>query len=248
MSRALIIVALLPLAAWDTGARPAIDPRADVLVHRMSDELANLHSFRVDAGAADEVVLKSGEKLQNVTQSRVAVKRPNRLRSDRIGPIADVVFRYDGDQISLFGKRTGMYATAKAPATLDATIDFSRDELGLEAPAADLLFSRPYKVLMDGVTSGEYVGLEPIDGVPCHHLAFRSPDVDWQIWIQDGPHPLPRRYVITTKTVPGQPEFAVRLTNWEPDAPLPDSTFKFTPPPGSKKIDFLTRSKIKGSR
>ena len=244
MTRASLFVALmlLPLAASGSGDQPGIDPRADSLVHRMSDELANLRSFRVDTEAADEIVLQSGQKVQEVSQSRVAVKRPNRLRSDRLGPIADVVFRYDGDQLSLLGKRTGMYATAKAPSTLDAAIDYGRDELGLEAPGADLLFSRPYEVLMQGVSSGQYVGLEPIEGVLCHHLAFRSAEVDWQIWIEDGPHPLPRRYVITSKSEPGSPEFAVRLSHWEPHATLPDSLFSFTPPAGAKKIDFLSRS------
>jgi hypothetical protein len=87
------------------------------------------------------------------------------------------------------------------------------------------------------------VGLEPIDGVPCHHLAFRSADVDWQIWIEDGAHALPHRYVITSKKEPGSPEFAVQLSHWDPQAALPDSLFSFAPPAGSTKIEFLSRSK-----
>ncbi|MDB4965250.1 MAG: hypothetical protein JWN44_939 [Myxococcales bacterium] len=246
MTRTSTIVAmvLIPVAAGAGGSpgdstRPHIDPRADALVHRMSAELASLRSFRVDADAADEVVLRSGQKLQELSQSHVAVKRPNRLRAERVGTIADVVLRYDGDQLSLFGNRTAMYATAHAPPTLDGAINYGRDRLGLEAPAADLLFSRPYDVLMDGVSSGEYVGLEPVDGVPCHHLAFRAAEVDWQIWIEDGPHPLPRRYVITSKTELGSPEFTVRLSHWDPQASLPDSLFSFAPPAGATKIDFL---------
>lgn len=216
-----------------------IDPRADRELRRMSDYLGGLDTFSVTGTAVDEVVSTSGEKLQQVSSSQVAVKRPDRLRSDRIGPVADMILRYDGHTISLYGKRTGLYATSPAPPTLDATIDWARDRYGLEAPGADLLFSRPYDVLMDRVTEGRYIGVEPIDGVPCHHLAFREPDVDWQIWIQDGPEPLPRRYVITSKTVPGKPEFTVQLTNWEPHAPLPDQVFRFTPPPGATRIQFL---------
>ncbi|MGZ3441653.1 MAG: DUF2092 domain-containing protein [Polyangia bacterium] len=245
MRRASTVLAILfiPLAPAVAGPKSGIDPRADALVHRMSDELASLRSFRVDADAVDEVVLKSGQKLQQISESKVAVKRPNRLRSERVGPITDVVFRYDGKELSVFGKRTGMYAMSKAPPTLDATLDFGRDELGLEAPGADLLFSKPYEVLMDGVTAGEYVGLEPIDGIPCHHLAFRSADVDWQIWIEDGERALPHRYVITSKREPGSPEFAVQLSHWDPQAALPDSLFSFAPPAGSTKIEFLSRSK-----
>src|SRR5262245_38796071 len=50
-----------------------IDPRADRLLHGMSDYLAGLKSFRVDSMAVDEVVLTSGQKLQFVRDSRVSV-------------------------------------------------------------------------------------------------------------------------------------------------------------------------------
>ena len=232
----------LPALAQKPARGPSIDPKAEQVLRRMSSYLGSLQSFRVDSQAVDELVLKNGQKLQEVSDSHVTVKRPNRLRSDRVGPIADVTFRYDGSEFTIFGKRTGMYATTPAPPDLDRAIDAARDKLGVDAPGGDLLYSNPYAVLTDGVTEGTYVGLEPLDGVNCHHLAFRSPDVDWQIWVQDGPQPLPRRYVITSKTEPGQPEFAVDLTHWNPNANVPDAEFVFAPPPGAKKIPFLIRS------
>jgi hypothetical protein len=207
-----------------------------------------LPSFRVDTQAADELVLTNGEKLQEVSTSRVAIKRPNKLRSDRVGPIgagpvADVTFRYNGRSFTIFGKRTGMYATASAPGNIDDAIDAARARLGVEAPAADLFYEDPYAVLTEDVTEGRYVGFEPIDGVNCHHLAFRGTDVDWQIWVQDGPQPLPRRYLITSKTEPTQPEFVVNLSRWEAPATIPDDEFSFTPPPGAKRIEFLPRGR-----
>ncbi len=188
-----------PVAAQPV-QRPSIEPKADQVLRRMSSYLGSLQSFRVESEAVDELVLNNGEKIQEVSDSRVAVKRPNRLRSDRVGPVADVTFRYDGNQFSIYGKRTGMYATTAAPPDLDRAIDAARDKLGVDAPGGDLLFTDPYAVLTEDVIDGRYIGLEPLDGVNCHHLAFRGRDVDWQIWVQDGPQPLPRRYVITSKT------------------------------------------------
>lgn len=238
-------LALFAVAALPLGARAAppphanVDPQADATLRRMSDYLGRLPTFRVRASAVDEVVTTQGQKLQGVSQADLAVKRPSALRSDRLGPATDVTVRYDGRNLSVYGKRAGLYAMAPAPQTIDDTIDYARDRYGIEAPGADLLFSRPYDVLTADVTEGRYLGVEPIDGVPCHHLAFREPDVDWQIWIEDGPRPLPRRYVITSKRVQGAPEYAVHLTNWEPNVPLSDSLFVFTPPPGSRRIQFL---------
>ena len=180
----------------------------------MSNSLKGLTSFAFDADHTIEVVLESGQKLQMAATSHVQVQRPNRLRSDRRGELANVSFIYDGKTITVTGNKTNLYAQAPAPSTLDAMIDFARDELELEAPAADLLYSDPYRGLTEDVVSGTHIGKTEIDGALCHHLAFRGREVDWQIWIEDTPRALPRRYVITSKDQAAAPEFGVSLRNW----------------------------------
>ena len=71
------------------------------------------------------------------------------------------------------------------------------------------------------------------------HLAFRGPVVDWQIWIADGDKPLPRKYVITTRGDPAQPQYMVLMSNWNVAPKVSDAMFRFTPPQGAKKTDFL---------
>jgi hypothetical protein len=78
-----------------------------------------------------------------------------------------------------------------------------------------------------------------IEGVLCDHLAFRAPDVDWQIWIQQGAQPLPRKIVITTLDLPNAPQFGITVTQWNLQPAFDAQTFKFTPPAGMKQIDFL---------
>ena len=53
-----------------------------------------------------------------------------------------------------------------------------------------------------------------VDGVECDHLAFRNLETDWQIWIERGERPLPRKYVITSKTVATAPQYTLRLRDW----------------------------------
>ena len=86
--------------------------------------------------------------------------------------------------------------------------------------------------------SGFVVGKGVVDGARCDHLAFRSQDVDWQIWIQEGPNPLPRKYVITSTQVAGTPQF-VTVMKWNTAPAVTGATFAFTPPRGASKIDFL---------
>ena len=226
--------------------RPKVDPKADELLHKMADALGKAKSFQFDADHVLEVVTNDGETLQFVAASHVAVKRPNQLRSDRVGAIADATLYYDGKNITIHGKRTNLYATAAAPPTIDAAIDFARDELGLEAPAADLIYSDAYTGLMEDVVSGTYVGLEPVGNRMCHHLAYRGQETDWQIWVEDGARALPCRYVIRSKNVKGAPTFQVAFDNWKLAPALAANYFEFKPTKGASQIQFLSlREKAK---
>ena len=49
-------------------------------------------------------------------------------------------------------------------------------------------------------------------GADTDHYAFRQGDVDWQIWIERGERPLPRKLVITTREEVGQPQYSAELT------------------------------------
>ena len=239
-----LCVAGCSAARADSGKPSAIDPKADKLLHKMSDELAKAKRMQFDADHVLEAVTTDGEVLQFVARSRVAIQRPNKARSDRIGRIADATLYYDGKQISIVGKRTGLYASKPAPATLDGALDFARDELDLDAPAADLLYDDVYSGLMQDVVSASYLGTEPIGDRVCHHLAYRGKDTDWQIWIDDGKRALPCRYVITSKNVKGTPTFEVAFSNWEINPQLPENYFTFKPPRGGTEIEFMPRSAL----
>jgi hypothetical protein len=220
-------------------ARRGINPQAEQIMRRMSEYMAGLQSFRVRNTSVDEVVLGSGQKVQQVAETRLSVQRPNHIRADRVGPVANMSFTYDGQNFNLVGNRTGYYTTTPAPPTLDAAVDTLRDRFGMDIPAADLFVSRPYDTMMEGVRTGTYVGLEPIGGVPTHHLAFTADDVDWQIWVQDGAQPLPRRLVITSKRMRSAPEFTAELSDWEPNARLDADVFALRPPPNGRRIELL---------
>jgi hypothetical protein len=227
---------------------PAIDPTADAQLRRMSDYLASLRSLELDAAAVDQKVTTDGQKIQFMIDQHVSLRRPDKMRVERRGPLADATFRYDGRRFTVYGKRSGYYAMAPAPPQLDKAIDAARDRYGIDAPGGDLLVSDVYGDLMKDVESGREVGLESIDGVLCHHLAYRGKDVDWQIWIQDGPQPVPRRYVITSKNETGQPEFSTTLSHWKTNVTLPDAMFTFTPPPGAREITFQPVGPLHGAR
>ena len=216
-----------------------VPAEAQERLKKMTDFLAGMKSFRVENATTDEVVTKSGEKVQIAADSRVSLVRPNRLRSEQIVAPNAMTFVYDGKTVTLYCKETNTYAVAPAPATLDPMIDMVRSKYNADTPGADLIYSNPYDVLMEQVKNGFVVGPEVIDGTLTQHLAFIGDTVDWQIWIKDGNDAVPMRYVITTKDLPSRPQFTVELTHWEPQAVIEESVFAFTPPANAKKVDKM---------
>jgi hypothetical protein len=242
-----VIAAFAGGAAWAAppvggDAKQCIDSKARALLRGMSDFLASQPQLSVQTDGSMEVVLQSGEKVEYEYSSDVLLKRPDKLRSDRRGEKTDAEFFYDGRSFTLYGKNSHYYATAPAPANIDEAIDAAREKLGIEAPAADLLYKNPYDILTEDVVSATYLGTSTVRGVSCHHLAFRGNETDWQIWVQDGPTPAPCKFVIVSKQVPGLPEFTVEFSRWNFSPKLSDAVFHFTPPSDAKRINFLTET------
>ena len=91
--------------------------------------------------------------------------------------------------------------------------------------------------LLHNITAAGYIGTSRIDGTECDHIAIRQPDVDWQVWIEKGDTPLPRKVVITTKKQPTQPQFIGTL-KWDINPSIDSNLFTFTPPADAIRIKF----------
>jgi len=232
-----------PVSAQAAG----VDPEAARLLRRMSDYVGGLQRFSLDTENTLEAVLVSGQKIQFDGATKVTVERPNRLYAERSGD-ARQNFYYDGKTLTLYNPTENYYATVPAPGTIEGMLDFARDALDVVAPAGDLLFADAYARLMQDVTSGFVVGKTIVAGVECDQLAFRGPVVDWQIWIQGGDRPLPRKYVITTKDLAGWPQFTVVARNWNLAPDASDARFSFVPPQGAREVEFLPLNHTGSSR
>ena len=211
---ALAVVLAMFLPTDSRAQSAAIEPKADQLLRKMSDYLGGLQQFRVQTENTLEVVLKSGEKIQFTSPADLSLRRPNNLRAQRKGDIVSQDFYYDGKTLTLYNHDHKYYATVNAPPTIDETIDFARTVLDVYAPGGDLIFKNPYDILTEDVISGFYVGTSVVWGVKTHHLAFRGNTVDWQIWIEDGDKPLPKKFIVTTKWMTGAPQFSVTIKSW----------------------------------
>jgi len=230
------------VVAWPLAGRAQagdVDADALALLRKSTDYLGATKVFSLVTDTTIEAVLPDGQKLQFGHRVAMTVQRPNRLRAERVGELIAQTFYYDGKSLSLSLPQYNYYATAPVPATLDGMLDTARDKLNVLAPGADLVYANAYERLTVGLTSAYVVGKAAIDGARCDHIAFRNAEVDWQIWVQEGARPVPRKFVITSKKMPGSPQFTSVMSNWQTAPKVSDAMFAFAPPRGAKKIDFL---------
>lgn len=222
-----------PIPRW-------IEPRAEQELKRMSEFLAKLPRFAFEAEETfDEI--PDGELRQELTNlRRVALERPNHAAADVNGDTLSRATWYDGKTVTVLDKEYNTYATVAAPPTIDATLDMLEDEYGVVLPLKDLLFSDPYAVLSEGITYGRYLGIHQAAGVACHHLAFSQATIEWQIWIDAGDQPVPRKIVITYVDEPGEPQYSAVIRRWRLDGPVPEGLFTFEAPEGAQKIEAKT--------
>ena len=267
--RPLILVAalVLPVLSCGRGGAPAtapaeappppietdlgpgsrlIDPRAQELVRQMSDRLSRVTALAIEAEEVYDEVPADAPRQQLTSLRRVAMRRPDRLVGDASGDALSRSFWYDGQTFSALDREQNVWASGAVPPTIDEALDWVFDQTGTVIPLADFLYANVYDRLMGKVQRGVYLGIHEAAGVPCHHLAFEQATIDWQLWIDAGPDPLPRKLVISYKTEDEVPQYSVTIRKWNVEAKLPGTLFRFAPPEGAKRVEVAAFGQARG--
>ena len=219
------------------GEHTGRDPEAIKALEKMGDYLRTLKAFQVRSETNRDEVLDNGQSVEFDGVADVIVERPNRLRADVVSDRQQRQFFYDGKSLSVWARRVNYYATVPAPPTIHELIDTLSSKFDIELPMADLFYWSDRKST-DHITGAIDVGSSQIGGVTCGHYAFRQEGADWEVWIQRGDFPLPRKVVIKTLTDEAKPRFASVLT-WNLAPSFNDAAFTFVPPPDAKKIALV---------
>lgn len=228
-----------PVAATNQAAAAAssndVDPGAIAALNKMGEYLRSLKSFQVQAATTRDEVLDDGQQIQRDSHVDLLARMPDRLRVEVNNADQQRLYLYDGKNLTVWGQRVNFYATVAAPPTVGKLVTALDDKYDIRLPLEDLfLWGTPQSKVGD-VKSAMDVGPTEVEGVTCEHYAFRQEGLDWQVWIQQGDFPLPRRLVITTLNDDARPQYVAVLT-WNLAPSFNDATFEFDPPSGAQKI------------
>jgi hypothetical protein len=218
-----------------TPAKDTIDPESMEALTNMGTYLRSLKAFQVDADITNDDVLDDGQIVTISRKTTLLAEKPNFLRVEIKSDDRDSFLFYDGKNFTIYGKLVNFYATVPAPPTTAELIKKIDDNYGIEVPLVDLFLWGTDESTVKRITSAIDVGPATIEDVTCEQYAFRQEGVDWQIWIQLGDFPLPRKLVIRTLTDEARPQHTSILT-WNVTPSYNEAAFTFDPPPGALRI------------
>ncbi|MDN0084963.1 DUF2092 domain-containing protein [Crenobacter sp. SG2305] len=219
---------------------PSDAAEARAMLTRMTDYLAKAQRFSMTIDSAYDAVQASGQKVEFGTVRQVLVSRPDKLRIDLVwrDGLKQTV-RFDGKTITQYSPDEKVYASLPKTGTIDDAVHYIVEDLKTPIPLAVFLLTTVGQEMNGRTTEIALVDEETIGGRPTDHLAARTDDVDYQVWIAQGNEPVPLRVVISYKKSPGQPQFSATFSDWNFNPEITPSAFVFEPPADVTQIAFM---------
>ncbi len=233
------LAVVTPVSADDQTASPA-PPNPRPYFDRMAHFLSGAQQFQTTVRIGYDVVQKSGQKFEFSERHRITIARPDRLRVEILksnGEEHRVLF--DGQKIVAHSPTQKVYAGAEKPGNLDDALVYFLRDLEMRIPLALMFKSDFPQDLGDRLEDLVFVEVSAVSDPPTVHLAGRTDQVDFEMWISQEGDPLPRRVAITYRDEEGQPKFWADFVDWNLAPTISSTDFTFTPPAGTERISFL---------
>jgi len=206
----------------------------------MSTYLTSLNTIGIRSEGSLDAVTNYGQRIQMDGVATYKVRKPGFV-IDYTSNIKNRRFIYDGKTFTVYSPTLGFYASVPAPPTNREVLSTIYEKFGIALPLEDLFrwSEESHADRLQNLKSAYEVGTATIDGVQTDHFAFREAETDWEVWIQQGDQPLPRKIVIVDRNDPAKPTFIARLS-WTINPTYTDADFTFVPDANAKKIQLAT--------
>jgi len=221
----------------------AITPEARQAMDRMKAALNNAQRLSLTAEISRDEVLSYGYKLQHNEYVTMDVDRPSKLKVDVNGDLKNRTYYFDGSTFTVLAKDLNVYAKKPVSGTIGELVAELIDR-GVDMPLIDMLYQGQTGDLLDDVRVGIVVGDSWVEGEQVTHLAFRQPDVDWQLWLSKSNN-LPRKILITTRYSVGDPQFQA-IMHWNTAPKFAANQFVFAPAKGQTEIPLTKEPAVAG--
>ena len=213
-------------------------------LRNMAEFLRVLKQFELKVDGHRELVTDDGQKIQLHTVSVYRASLPNKIAVETRNIFTHEVALFDGKKMTLILPDKGVLAEAEFSGSVDQLLTSMRDQYGIEFPVQDMFRWGTDASQLSAPKQALVVGPDLVNGWLTTQYAVRLEEVDFQIWIDQGPLKVPRRLVITDLSDPVHPQYTANFT-WNFSPQIDDATFSLpaTPESGSvppKKVPMGT--------
>lgn len=229
-------------AAQAAPAAPVLEEEALAAIGRVQAFLKTVKTLELRADVTTQEVYNSGQKITYGQRFVYRIERPNRLQLDFKSDLMTRRIFFDGSRTTVVDPGNGVYAQFDKAGTVGELFDAAEQNYGIELPLADLLDWGDPNFTPERPASGFVVGPALVGNARTTHYAFRTPGIDYELWILDGDVPLPVKVAITNTDDPAQPQYVATLS-WNLTPTFAADAFLFTPGPKDVKVPFRAPSK-----
>lgn len=218
------------------------DAKAIEVLKQMAAHKSTLDKVSITGVSFTDARLDAGLMVANADEVRVSIDRPGSMHISSFNGETKKDLYFHKGQLTVHNSTRNLYAQASIPDDIEAAAEFALEELGVEAPLLDLIYKDASVHLLSSDETILYLTDKArVGGTDCHHLAIRGPEVDVQIWVEEGERPVVRKIMITSKWEGGSPRFIANL-DWETNPKFEPGLFEFKAPEDAIKIEFVTGS------
>ena len=218
------------------------DAKAIDVLKQMAAHKSSLDKVTITGITFTDARLGAGLMVSNSDEVRVSIDRPGSMHISSFNGETKKSLYFHKGELTVYNSTRNLYAQASIPDDIETAAEFALEKLGVEAPLLDLIYKDASAHLLDSNEAILYLTDKArIKGTDCHHLAIRGPEVDVQLWIEEGDRPVVRKIIIMSKWEGGSPRFTANL-DWETSPRFEPGLFEFKAPETAMKIEFVTGS------
>ena len=159
LKQAGALISLGALICCPFGNVYAQDSQATKIMQAMSAEIASLDRFVVSGDGYVDVRLDAGQIIEQSMDATIRVSRPNAMRiTNREAESTKEIYFGEGT-FTVYSQTNNFYAQTDLPAGIDTAANFAVNELGIDVPMLDFVYSNIANHLLEDAQSVEYLGL-----------------------------------------------------------------------------------------
>ncbi len=249
----VVIIAGFRLAAGETKLpeNAMLDGKALAVIRSSIDFLKSTTTYSTTLTNKSTLEGGPGKKQESNGKYEISVERPNKLAMIiKDGDLRCSIIS-DGKALCTVAPKLKVYTQRDAPKTLEELFDIDEMNGLVMGDLSDLLFlnnfakTNAFEMIMDGVLDLRIAGVETLDGnTKVDHLHFIEKELEWDMWIQQGPQPLLRKIIIVREGMAKDESGPVKVKktvvsqfdNWKVNGELPKERFVYTPPSEVKRV------------